>query len=36
MAVNKPLFTEVLQVAVVVKDLDESVRIYYDKYGIGP
>ncbi len=36
MAVNKPLFTDVLQVAVVVEDLDEAVRTYADKYGIGP
>ena len=30
------LFNKVLQVAVVVKDLMRSVRIYNDEYGIGP
>ena len=33
---KKPLFTKVLQVAMVVKSVDETVRTYYDKYGIGP
>lgn len=32
----KPIFTKVLQVAVVVKDCDASVKMYADKYGIGP
>ncbi|RKX44135.1 MAG: glyoxalase, partial [Thermotogae bacterium] len=34
--VEKPIFTDVLQVAVVVKNLDEAVKTYYDEYGIGP
>ena len=33
---KKPIFTDVLQVAVVVKNLDEAVKTYYDEYGIGP
>ena len=33
---KKPIFKSVLQVALVVKNLDETVRKYYDKYGIGP
>lgn len=33
---DKPLFTDVLQVAVVVKDLDASMKRYWDGYGIGP
>ncbi|KKB44853.1 VOC family protein [Bacillus thermotolerans] len=32
----EPLFTEVLQVGVVVKDLDQTMKTYADKYGIGP
>ena len=33
---KKPLFTKVLQIAMVVKSVDETVRTYYDIYGIGP
>ncbi len=33
---DKPIFTGILQVAVVVKDCDAAVRTYADKYGIGP
>ncbi len=33
---NPPLVTGVLQVAVVVKDLDQAVRNYTDNFGIGP
>jgi len=33
---KKPIFTDVLQVAVVVKDLDASMKKYYDNYGLGP
>jgi methylmalonyl-CoA/ethylmalonyl-CoA epimerase len=29
-------FTKVIQLAFVVKDLDEAIKIYADKYGIGP
>lgn len=32
----KPLFTGVLQVGIVVKNLDEAVRKYEEIYGIGP
>lgn len=32
----KPIFTKVLQVAVVVKDLETAVKKYADEYGIGP
>ena len=31
-----PIFTRVLQVAIVVRDLDAAVRRYADEYGIGP
>jgi 4-hydroxyphenylpyruvate dioxygenase-like putative hemolysin len=34
--VTKPIFTDVLQVGMVVKDLDEAVKNYADGYGIGP
>ncbi len=30
------LFAGVLHAAVIVRDLDASVRTYYDEYGIGP
>jgi methylmalonyl-CoA/ethylmalonyl-CoA epimerase len=33
---REPLFTETLQVAVVVRDLDAAMRTYFDEYGIGP
>lgn len=33
---DEPVFTKVLQVAVVVKDIAASVRRYADEYGIGP
>ncbi|MGE4544242.1 MAG: VOC family protein [Pedobacter sp.] len=32
----KPLFNKVLQVAMVVKDCDEAVKLWADKYGVGP
>jgi Glyoxalase/Bleomycin resistance protein/Dioxygenase superfamily len=32
----EPVFTGVLQVCVVVRDLDEAMRVYWDGYGIGP
>jgi hypothetical protein len=31
-----PLFTETLQVALIVRDLDAAMRTYFDEYGIGP
>jgi hypothetical protein len=30
------LFTNILQVGIVVKDLDEAVKRYWHQYGIGP
>src|SRR6185312_4523450 len=33
---REPLFTETLQVSVVVSDLDAPMRTYVDEYGIGP
>ena len=35
-APEKPVFKSVLQIAVVVKNCDKSVRKYADDYGIGP
>lgn len=32
----KPVFKDVLQIAIVVRNLDEAVKKYYDEYGIGP
>jgi methylmalonyl-CoA/ethylmalonyl-CoA epimerase len=31
-----PVFTETLQIALVVRDLDASLRTYVHEYGIGP
>jgi methylmalonyl-CoA/ethylmalonyl-CoA epimerase len=33
---RRPVWTGLLQVAVVVRDMDEAVRRYADGYGIGP
>ncbi len=33
---DKPLFKKVMQVGLVVKDLDASVRKQWDEFGIGP
>ncbi|MEA5114075.1 MAG: VOC family protein [Geobacteraceae bacterium] len=33
---DKPVFTGVLQIGMVVKNCDEAVRKYADDYGIGP
>jgi hypothetical protein len=33
---REPVFTETLQVALVVRDLDAATRTYFDEYGIGP
>lgn len=35
-AVPEPLFTETLQVALVVRDLEAALRTWNDEYGIGP
>ncbi len=34
--VDKPLFKKVMQVGLVVRDLDASVRRQWDEFGIGP
>jgi catechol 2,3-dioxygenase-like lactoylglutathione lyase family enzyme len=34
--VRRPLFTDVLQVSVVVRDLQAAMRTYVEEYGIGP
>ena len=33
---REPLFTETLQVALVVRDLEAAMRTYVEDYGIGP
>ena len=33
---REPLFTETLQVAIVVRDLEAAMRTYVHDYGIGP
>ena len=33
---REPLFTETLQIAIVVRDLDAALRTYVHEYGIGP
>ena len=35
-ALREPVFTETLQIALVVRDLEESLRTYVEEYGIGP
>ena len=32
----KPIFKKVLQVALLVSNVDETVKRYYDEFGIGP
>lgn len=32
----KPVFTETMQLGIVVRDLDAAIRRYVDDYGIGP
>jgi hypothetical protein len=34
--VAEPVFTDVLQVALVVRDLDAAMRRYWEGYGVGP
>ncbi len=36
MTMGTPIFTDTLQVAVIVRDLDAAVRCYADEYGVGP
>ncbi len=33
---REPVFTETMQIGIVVRDLDASLRRYVDDYGIGP
>ena len=33
---REPVFTETLQISMVVHDLEATMRIYVDEYGIGP
>jgi hypothetical protein len=33
---REPMFTETLQIAIVVRDLEEAMRTYVEEYGIGP
>jgi hypothetical protein len=33
---REPVFTETLQLGVVVRDLEATMRRYVDDYGIGP
>ena len=33
---REPLFTETLQISIVVRDLEETLHTYVDEYGIGP
>jgi hypothetical protein len=33
---REPLFTETMQVGIVVRDLDATLRMYVEDYGIGP
>jgi hypothetical protein len=34
--VAQPVFTETIQIAIVVRDLEAAMRTYVDHYGIGP
>ena len=33
---REPVFTETMQIGIVVRDLDATLRRYVDDYGIGP
>lgn len=33
---KEKIFEEIIQIAIVVKNLDESLKIFNDEYGIGP
>ena len=33
---REPVFTETLQISIVVPDLEQAMRTYVDEYGIGP
>ena len=36
MTIAAPIFTDALQIAVIVRDLDAAVRRYTHEYGVGP
>ena len=36
MTTAPPIFTDGLQVAIIVRDLDAAIRRYHDEYGVGP
>jgi hypothetical protein len=36
MTPREPVFTEIMQIGIVVRDLEATVRRYVDDYGIGP
>jgi hypothetical protein len=36
MRMREPLFTETLQISIVVRDLERTMRTYVEEYGIGP
>src|SRR5215204_4649219 len=33
---REPVFTEMMQIGIVVRDLDATIKKYVDEYGIGP
>lgn len=33
---KKPVFTDVLQIGIVVRDLDAAMRRYWEEFGLGP
>ena len=34
--VREPVFTETMQISIVVRDLDATMKTYVEEYGIGP
>jgi catechol 2,3-dioxygenase-like lactoylglutathione lyase family enzyme len=34
--VREPMFTDTIQIALVVRDIEETMRTYVEEYGIGP
>ena len=33
---RQPVFTDVLQIGIICKDLESTLKAYTEKYGIGP
>ena len=33
---REPVFTETMQISIVVRDLQKTLRTYVEEYGIGP